>query len=49
MTVLTIENRLSYVIWMCLAFSIVLADVVLQWQEQQRSRPAARAAKAVAA
>jgi hypothetical protein len=37
------------VIWMCLAFSIVLADVVLQVQEQQRSRPATRAAKAVAA
>jgi uncharacterized membrane protein YozB (DUF420 family) len=37
------------VIWMCLAFSIPLADVVLQVQEQQRSRPVARAAKAVAA
>jgi uncharacterized membrane protein len=37
------------VVYMCLAFSIVLADIVLQVQEQQRSRPAARAAKAVAA
>jgi hypothetical protein len=49
MTVLTIEDRLSYVIWMCIAFSIVLADVVLQVQELQRPRSAARAAKAVAA
>jgi hypothetical protein len=36
-------------IWMCIAFSIVLADVVLQVQEMQRSRPAPRAAKAAAA
>jgi uncharacterized membrane protein len=48
-----LENRgpaaVETVIWMCLAFSIVLADIVLQAQEQQRSRPAARAARAVAA
>ena len=48
-----LENRgpaaVETVIWMCLAFSIVLADVVLQVQEQQRSRPATRAAKAAAA
>jgi hypothetical protein len=36
-------------IWMCIAFSIPLADVVLQVQESLRSRPAPRAAKAVAA
>jgi hypothetical protein len=34
---------------MCIAFSVVLADILLQVQEQPRSRPAARAAKAVAA
>ena len=48
-----LENRgpaaVETVIWMTIAFSIVLADIVLQVQEQQRSRPAARAAKAVAA
>ena len=37
------------VIWMCIAFSIPLADIVLQVQESLRSRPVARAAKAVAA
>ncbi len=37
------------VVYMCIAFSIILADIVLQVQELQRSRPAARAAKAVAA
>ena len=36
-------------IWMCIAFSIPLADIVLQVQESLRSRPVARAAKAVAA
>jgi uncharacterized membrane protein len=48
-----LENRgpaaVETVIWMSIAFSIVLADIVLQVQEQQRSRPAARAAAAVAA
>jgi hypothetical protein len=47
-----LENRgdaaVETVIWMCLAFSLVLADIVLQVQEQQRARPVARA-KAVAA
>jgi uncharacterized membrane protein len=27
------------VVWSCLAFSIVSADIVLQWQELRRSRP----------
>jgi hypothetical protein len=48
-----LENRgdaaVETVIWMCLAFSIVLADIVLHVQEQQRARPAARVAKAAAA
>ena len=48
-----LENRgpaaVETVIWMTIAFSIVLADIVLQVQEQQRSRPAARAARAAAA
>jgi uncharacterized membrane protein YozB (DUF420 family) len=28
-------------VWVCLAFSIPLADVVLQWQKPLRFRPAA--------
>jgi len=48
-----LENRgpaaVETVIWMTIAFSIVLADIVLQVQEQQRSRPAARAARPAAA
>jgi uncharacterized membrane protein len=48
-----LENRgpaaVETVIWMTIAFSIVLADIVLQVQEQQRSRPAVRAAAAAAA
>ena len=27
------------VVWSCLAFSILSADIVLQWQELRRSRP----------
>jgi uncharacterized membrane protein len=37
------------VVYICIAFSIVLADIVLQVQELQRARPAARTAKAIAA
>lgn len=37
------------VVYICIAFSIVLADIVLQVQELQRARPAARAAKVAAA
>ena len=48
-----LENRgpaaVETVIWMTIAFSIVMADIVLQVQEQQRSRPAARVARAAAA
>src|SRR3989441_12588911 len=28
------------VVWMCVAFSLLFADVVLQWQDLRRSRPA---------
>jgi uncharacterized membrane protein len=28
------------IVWCCLAFSILAADIVLQWQELRRSRPA---------
>jgi len=34
------------VVWVCLAFSILLADVALQWQELRRTRPIAVKAKA---
>jgi uncharacterized membrane protein len=37
------------IVWGCLAFSILAADVVLQWQELRRSRPLAAKAKAAAA
>jgi len=29
------------IVWVCLAFSVLSADLVLQWQESRRSRPAA--------
>src|SRR5215475_4342362 len=34
------------VVWVCLAFSILLADFALQWQELRRTRPIAVKAKA---
>lgn len=27
------------VVWVCLGFSLLFADIVLQWQELRRSRP----------
>ena len=33
------------VIWACIAFSILAADIVLQWQEMRRSRPAVAKAR----
>ena len=46
-----LENRgpaaIETVVWVCLASAILLADIVLQWQELSRSRPTR--AKAVAA
>ena len=29
------------VVWMCVAFSLLFADVVLQWQDLRRPRPVA--------
>jgi uncharacterized membrane protein len=40
-------GMIQAVIWMCIAFSIPIADMVLQWQELSRTRaPLARAAAA---
>jgi uncharacterized membrane protein len=36
------------VIWACIAFAVFAADVVLQWQELRRSRPAVAKAKVAA-
>src|SRR5712691_12839616 len=36
------------VVWACAAFSLLFADVVLQWQELRRARPAPARALAVA-
>jgi uncharacterized membrane protein YozB (DUF420 family) len=36
------------VVWVCLAFAILLADVVLQWQELQRTRSVLTKAQAAA-
>lgn len=36
------------VIWTCIALSVLAADVVLQWQELRRARPAVMRAKAAA-
>jgi hypothetical protein len=37
------------VVWACVAFSLLFADVVLQWQELRRTRPAPARAPAVVA
>jgi hypothetical protein len=37
------------IVWMCLPFSILLADIVLQIQEFRRNRPIVAKAHAVAA
>src|SRR6266567_6447919 len=37
------------VVWVCVGFSIILADVVLQWQELRRTRPIAAKAQAASA
>ena len=37
------------VVWMCVAFSLLFADVVLQWQDLRRSRPAPARVQPVAA
>lgn len=40
-------NVTETVVWGCLAFSLLLADIALQWQELRRSRPALPKAQAV--
>ena len=35
------------IVWGCLAFSLLLADIVIQWQEIRRSRPSVAQASAV--
>lgn len=42
------SGAIETIVWACLAFSILAADIVLQWQELRRSRPAAMKAKAIA-
>jgi uncharacterized membrane protein len=46
------ENRgaraVETIVWGCLAFSILAADIVLQWQELRRMRPARRSQIATA-
>ena len=37
------------IVWSCLAFSILLADIVLQWQERRRTRPIPAKAQAASA
>jgi uncharacterized membrane protein len=32
-------SAIETVVWMCIGFSILVADIVLQWQELSRSRP----------
>ena len=41
-----IPGAIETIVWSCLAFSLLSADVVLQVQELRRSRPAARAVAA---
>jgi hypothetical protein len=35
-------------VWACVAFSLLFADIALQWQELRRARPAPVRALAVA-
>jgi uncharacterized membrane protein len=42
-------NATETVVWACLAFSLLFADIALQWQELRRTRPVAAKARAVAA
>jgi hydrogenase/urease accessory protein HupE len=36
------------IVWSCLAFSILAADIALQWQDFRASRPAASKVRAAA-
>jgi hypothetical protein len=35
------------IVWMCVAFSLLFADIVLQWQDFSRARPAPARAQSV--
>jgi hypothetical protein len=37
------------IVWTCLIFAVPLADIVLQWQDFRRSKPAKVKARAAAA
>jgi uncharacterized membrane protein YozB (DUF420 family) len=39
------DAAMETIVWACVAFSLLLADVVLQWQELRRARPAAAKAQ----
>src|SRR5229473_3234169 len=43
------EHAIETIVWGCLAFSLLFADVVLQWQELRRPRPAPARAPTAAA
>src|SRR5712664_1326473 len=43
------EHAIETIVWGCLAFSLLFADVVLQWQELRRTRPAPARAPTAAA
>jgi uncharacterized membrane protein len=43
------DHVVETVVWVCLAFSLLLADIALQWQEMWHSRPQAAKARAAAA
>ncbi len=42
------EHAIETIVWGCLAFSLLFADVVLQWQELRRTSPAPARAQTVA-
>jgi len=35
------ESVTETIVWACVAFSLLLADIVLQWQDLRRTKPAA--------
>jgi len=43
-----VPGAIETIVWMCVAFSLLLADIVLQWQELSKTRPAVAKAPVVA-
>jgi hypothetical protein len=37
-----VPGAIETIVWSCVAFSLLFADIVLQWQEIRRTRPVAR-------